>query len=63
MSQLLEKYFFSYIDRGSAQDDTPLFTGLYEGKPLINELAKEHLALCVSEIEELIDQSRREVEL
>jgi hypothetical protein len=40
---ILEQYFFTFIDRGVAPEETPIFTGIHEGeKPL------RHRCLAVS---------------
>jgi len=63
MNALLYKYFFSYIDRGIAQENTPLFTGIFNGESLAKAVSRDHLELRESEIAELIDFGQREVRL
>jgi hypothetical protein len=31
---ILERYFWDFVDRGDAPEDTPLFTGIHGGEPL-----------------------------
>ncbi len=63
MNELLYKYFFFYIDRGIAQNATPLFTGIYNGESLIKAISHDYLELRESEVAELIFFAQREVEL
>lgn len=63
MRGLLEKYFFVFIDRGVSQSETPLFTGVYEGKPLTAAVAADNPHLQADQIEKLISQAQKEVEL
>ena len=63
MNTLLNKYFFAYIDRGFSQDETPLFTGTIDGKPLTSAVSQDFLELRQDEVAELIDYAKREVEL
>lgn len=63
MNTLLNKYFFAYIDRGFTQDETPLFTGIIDGKPLTDAVSQDFLELRRDEVAELIDFAKREVEL
>ena len=59
---LLEVYFFAFIDEGSAPDNTPLFTGVYQDRRLINLIAEE-FQLTPEKAEQAIDLARKEVEL
>jgi hypothetical protein len=61
MNALLNKYFFCYIDKGFGQDETPLFSGIYNGKALDKAVADDFLELRESEVLELIDFARQEV--
>ena len=63
MKTLLYKYFFAFIDRGIAQNDTPLFSGVYEGESLINAVSFDHMELRDFEVVELINTARKEVTL
>lgn len=63
MRDLLEKYFFAFIDRCVSQNETPLFSGIYEGKPLADALAADNPHLQADQIEKLISQAQKEVEL
>ena len=63
MKTLLYKYFFSFIDRGIAQNDTPLFSGVYEGESLIKAVSFDYMELRDFEIVELINAARKEVTL
>lgn len=63
MKTLLEKYFFEAIDRGIPQEETPLFSGNFNGEPLTQTLEKDHPEFQPHEIEELISDMQREVEL
>lgn len=63
MKALLEKYFFHYIDKGLLPDETPLFTGNYEGYSLVAIVAKDYLELRPFEVVELIDFAKKEVAL
>ncbi len=33
-NQILDAYFWRFVDRGDAPADTPLFTGIQDGEPL-----------------------------
>lgn len=60
---ILEKYFFSYIDQGCLQSQTPLFLGIFRGAPLRNAIAADLPQLEQSEIDRLILCARAEVAL
>ena len=59
---ILETYFFGHIDRGVGADETPLFTGTFDGKPLATAVAEE-FQLSPTRAEEAIDLARKEVAL
>ena len=40
-TQILDTYFWRFVDHGDAPADTPLFTGIYEGDPLARVIATE----------------------
>ena len=63
METLLYKYFFKFIDRGITQNDTPLFSGVYQGESLIKAVSFDHMELRDFEIVELINAARKEVKL
>jgi len=63
METLLYTYFFKFIDRGIAQNDTPIFSGVYEGESLIKAVSFDHMELRDFEIVELINAARKEVTL
>ena len=59
---ILETYFFGYIDHGIGADETPLFTRMFDGKPLSGVIAEEfELPLHYAEV--AIDMARQEVAL
>ena len=59
---ILERYFWSYVDRGEAPAGTPLFTGSHHGKPL-SDIIRDEFHLSSDESEAAIEAARREVEL
>ncbi|HRJ73815.1 MAG TPA: hypothetical protein PLS03_16450 [Terrimicrobiaceae bacterium] len=61
-TNILETYFFVYIDRGIGADETPLFTRTLDGQPLSSVIAEE-LALPLHYAEAAIDMARQEVAL
>lgn len=63
MKELLEKYFFNFIDKGVSQSETPLFSGVFDGKPLADAVAIDNPHLQADQIGTLICHARKEVEL
>jgi hypothetical protein len=59
---ILERYFFGYIDREIAADDTPLFTGNLDGEPLAAAVAR-NFSLSPQEAEAALEAARQEVAL
>ena len=59
---LLERYFFRYIDRQIAADETPLFTGNLDGEPLATAVARD-FSLSPQEAETALEAARQEVRL
>ena len=59
-TSILETYFFSHIDRGTAADETPLFTLIEAGQPLSTVVASR-FQLSETEAESAIDAARQEV--
>jgi hypothetical protein len=60
--QVLDAYFWHFLDRGDAPADTPLFTGKYEGNSLAHLIGRES-GLPHHEAEATIEIARREVAL
>ncbi|MGB7792153.1 MAG: hypothetical protein WBL39_13175 [Terrimicrobiaceae bacterium] len=60
--QVLDAYFWSFVDRGDAPADTPLFKGTYEGNSLAHVIGRE-FGLPDHEAEATIEIARREVAL
>ena len=59
---ILERHFFAFIDRGHPPEATPLFTGINNGEPLSQFIARQfQLSLC--DAEAAIEVARREVAL
>jgi hypothetical protein len=63
MERLLERYFFSFIDLGCEPENTPLFSGTVDDRPLRDVLSEDYIELQPHEIHELILCARKEVEL
>jgi hypothetical protein len=59
---ILQRYFWDFVDRGIALADTPLFTGIHGGEPLAAIIALE-CSLTLREAESAIDIARKEVAL
>ncbi|CAN5422444.1 hypothetical protein BH09VER1_BH09VER1_29720 [soil metagenome] len=59
---ILERYFFGYIDRQVAADETPLFTGNLGGEPLAAAVARD-FSLSAHEAEAALEAARQEVAL
>ena len=59
---VLQKYFWDFVDRGDATADTPLFTGIHEGEPLSDVIARR-FQLTLDEAEAAIEAARQEVAL
>ena len=59
---ILQRYFWDFVDRGCAPADTPLFTGIHSGEPLVAVIALE-FGLAPDEAESAIDVARKEVAL
>jgi hypothetical protein len=61
-TQILDTYFWRFVDCGHALADTPLFTGIHGGEPLAAIIARE-FALAPHEAESAIEIARKEVAL
>ena len=61
-NQILDVYFWRFVDRGDAPADTPLFTGIYEGHSLARVIARQ-FGLPLYEAEAAIEIARKEVAL
>jgi hypothetical protein len=61
-NQVLDAYFWAFVDRGDAPADAPLFTGLKDGEPLPTVIALE-FGLSPHEAESAIEVARKEVAL
>jgi hypothetical protein len=61
-NQVLDAYFWHFVDRGDTPADTPLFSGIYEGQSLAKVIAWE-FGLPLYEAEAAIEIARREVAL
>ncbi len=59
---ILERYFWTEVDRGIALEDTPLFTGLTNGESLVDVIQRE-FGLSFPDGESAIEIARKEVEL
>jgi hypothetical protein len=60
--QVLDAYFWHFVDCGDAAADAPLFTGIYEGDSLARVIARE-FGLQLREAESAIEIARKEVAL
>ena len=60
--QVLDAYFWHFVDCGDAPADTPLFTGIQDGEPLPTVIARE-FGLSAHEAESAIEVARKEVAL
>ena len=60
--QVLDVYFWHFVDRDDAPEDTPLFTGISKGESLGKVIARE-FGLPPREAEAAIEIARREVAL
>ena len=60
--QVLDAYFWHFVDRGDAPGDTPLFSGTYEGNSLAQVIARK-FGLPQHEAEAAIELARTEVAL
>jgi hypothetical protein len=61
-NQVLDAYFWHFVDRGDAPADTPLFTGVYDGDSLARVIARE-FDVPPHEAEATIEIARKEVVL
>ena len=61
-NQVLDAYFWHFVDQGCLPASAPLFTGLYKGESLPRVIARE-FGLSPHEAELAIDIARREVAL
>jgi hypothetical protein len=61
-TQILDSYFWHFVDRGDYPADTPLFTGIQGGEPLAVIIARE-FDLPPHEAEAAIEIARMEVAL
>ena len=61
-TQILESYFWHFVDRGDPSADTPLFTGIHEGDPLAQVIATG-IRPSLREAESAIEIARKEVAL
>jgi hypothetical protein len=61
-TQLLEAYFWHFVDQGDVPQDTPLFSGVYEGDSLAWVIARD-FGLQLREAESAIEIARQEVAL
>jgi hypothetical protein len=61
-NQILDAYFWRFVDRGDAPADTPLFTGIHGGEPLAAVIARE-FGLAPHDAESGIHIARKEVAL
>jgi hypothetical protein len=59
---ILQRYFWDCVDRGVAPADTPLFTGIHNGKPLAVVIARE-FGLGPHKAESAIEIARKDVAL
>ena len=61
-TQILDAYFWHFVDQGDPPRDTPLFSGSHEGDSLARVLARE-FDLQLNEAEAAIEITRKEVAL
>ena len=61
-NQILDAYFWDFVDRGDVPADTPLFTGLKDGEPLAAVIARE-FGLAPHDAESAVEIARKEVAL
>ena len=61
-TQILDSYFWHFVDRGDDPADTPLFTGIQGDEPLAVIIARE-FDLPPHEVESAIKIARKEVAL
>jgi hypothetical protein len=61
-NQVLDAYFWRFVDRGDTPAETPLFTGIEDGKPLPTVIARE-FGLSPHEAQSAIEIARKEVAL
>ena len=61
-TQILDAYFWRFVDDGYLSAATPLFTGIYEGYPL-SQIVANQFGLQLQEAESVIDIARKEVAL
>jgi len=59
---LTQDCFWNLLDAGAVAEHTPLLTGIFEGKPLSEHLAR-HFGICLEEAQFAITAARSEVEL
>lgn len=59
---ILQRFFWDFVDRSCAPADTPLFTGIHGGEPLPAIIARE-FGLAPHEAEFAINIARKEVVL
>jgi hypothetical protein len=59
---LLQDCFWNLLDQGSAAEQTPLLSGIFEENPLANILCR-HFGISVEEADYEITAARTEVEL
>jgi hypothetical protein len=60
--QVLDAFFWHFVDRGDPPADTPLFKGIYRGDLLTLVIARA-FGLSPREAEAIIEIARREVAL
>ena len=61
-NQVLDAYFWHFVDQGYPSATTPLFTGIQEGESLAGVIARE-FGLPSHEAESAIEIARKEVAL
>jgi hypothetical protein len=61
-TQILDAYFWHFVDQGYPSATTPLFTGIYEGDSLARVIAQK-FGLQLHEVESAIEIARKEVAL
>jgi hypothetical protein len=61
-TQVLDAYFWHFVDQGYPSATTPLFTGIYEGDSLARVMAQQ-FDLHLQEAEFAIELARKEVAL
>jgi hypothetical protein len=61
-ARVLDAYFWRFVDRGGAPQNTPLFTGIHKGESLSLVIAKE-FELRLHEAEYAIEIAKKEVAL